>query len=295
VSPSRYIASSNAFPGQGIKGLEEIGIRENLPIEFSSGVQYEEDLERKFMEAKCEKYIHNYFPIPKESFVLNLASLNDDIWRRSVDHGIRAITLAGKSQVPFYSIHAGFCLDPNPNELGEKITGPKESMPRAHHWEAFLKAINILLIEAEKRNVDLLVENNVIIEKNLVNNRQSPLLVSDPQEAEKILATIKSKRFGFLLDTAHLKVSAQTMKYDPEAFIGIIQKRTKGIHHSDNNGWVDNNQPLEDDYWFLAHMSKFKDLYHVIEVNNISPADMKTQMALLKNASNKNQEDKTLA
>jgi len=73
-----------------------------------------------------------------------------------------------------------------------------------------------------------------------------------------------------LLDTAHLKISAKTLEFPPEQFIKDLHPFIKALHHSDNDGCRDSNQPLQDDYWFLPWMREFKTPYHVIEVNNLS-------------------------
>ena len=68
------------------------------------------------MELK-QKYdlvylVHNYFPPPKEEFVLNLGSTNNEIIRKSISLCKKAIDDAVVLGAPCYSIHAGFYFDP---------------------------------------------------------------------------------------------------------------------------------------------------------------------------------------
>ena len=53
-------------------------------IELSAG-KYSADIQAELMPftKKCNFTVHNYFPVPKEPFVLNLASMNEEIFLKS--------------------------------------------------------------------------------------------------------------------------------------------------------------------------------------------------------------------
>ena len=59
-------------------------------IELSGGTEYYDgfidDLIALKKEYSLNYMCHNYFPPPKEPFILNLASLDDDIYARSLNH-----------------------------------------------------------------------------------------------------------------------------------------------------------------------------------------------------------------
>ncbi|KKK58959.1 hypothetical protein LCGC14_3039190, partial [marine sediment metagenome] len=59
-------------------------------IELSGGTKYYEGYEQDLVELKNKydlKYLlHSYFPPPKEDFILNLASLDDEIYQKSLKH-----------------------------------------------------------------------------------------------------------------------------------------------------------------------------------------------------------------
>ncbi len=57
--------------------------------------------------------IHNYFPPPKQQFVLNLSSPDEDTRQKSVAHVIQSIELAKTLNAKIYSVHAGFVNDPD--------------------------------------------------------------------------------------------------------------------------------------------------------------------------------------
>src|SRR5690606_29507232 len=152
---------------------------------------------------------HNYFPAPEIPFVLNLASENDNIRRKSVDHCKNGLRLAKQSNSPFFAAHAGFCLDPDPRDLATELS-PRDSFDREKHYRYFLQSVDEILAEADTLEVDFLIENNVIATFNLTKTGANPLLLCEHAEIQWLFSSIPNKRLGLLLDTAHLKVSCNT-------------------------------------------------------------------------------------
>ena len=78
-----------------------------------------------------------------------------------------------------------------------------------------------------------------------------------------------------------MKVSSSTLKLDKVKEVEKILDKIKVIHHSDNDGKVDSNEPIDNEYWFL----KFKKYYslwdHVIEVKNIDSDTINNQIEIL--------------
>ena len=60
----------------------------------------------------------------------------------------------------------------------------------------------------------------------------------------------------------------------------------KAIHHSDNEGVLDNNRPIKEDYWFKRFMPYFRNLPHVLEVKKQSIKEINQQVSLLRTMSN---------
>ena len=92
----------------------------------------------------------------------------------------KSINLSKKLKSKYYSIHAGFAFDPKDDELGKKIIYNK-IYNREKSFRLFLKRVNSLAKYAKKRGVKLLVENNVVTKKNLINKKNNPLLLCDPK------------------------------------------------------------------------------------------------------------------
>lgn len=273
--------STIAFAHLPIQEIIKLCAEHQILVEFSSGLPYNEQLEQYFIEYPYAKLSHNYFPAPKVPFVLNLASSNQDIRKRSIDHCINGLRLTKLANAPFYAAHAGFCIDPDPAKLGKKLNTSSLPINKHQHWELFIQSVQIILQEAQLLEVDFYIENNVIAAFNIDELGQNPLLCCDEKELTQLVKEINHDRFGILLDTAHLKVSAQTLNFDLTAAMQSLIPSIKAIHHSDNNGKVDSNDILPIYYWFLPYMFFFKNIIHVLEVKKLSLSELRKQHQLL--------------
>ena len=95
-------------------------------IELSGGTNYYDEYVDDLLQLKKEYnlnyLIHNYFPPPKKHIVINFASLNDDVYEKSIKHAYRTIELAKILSVRKIGFHAGFLIDPSSSELGKPIS-----------------------------------------------------------------------------------------------------------------------------------------------------------------------------
>lgn len=271
--------SSLAFPGMKAEEMISIARENDLALEFSSGLSYREDMESVYIHADVKRLPHNYFPAPEIPFVLNLASSNDGIRRKSIEHCKMGLRLAKYSDAPFFAAHAGFCIDPDPQELGRKLD-ITYGYDKDLHRSFFLESIAEVLRVADDLQVNFLIENNVIAGFNY-RDGENPLLCCESSEISWLFENIKHERLGLLLDTAHLKVSCNTLGKKLIEELDLISRYIKGIHHSDNNGDSDDNLSLTREYWFLNYVREFSGIPQVLEVKNLSAMEIKEQFKLL--------------
>lgn len=267
--------------GKSLEELVEISLKNKYPLEFSSALPYSEALIPTFLAYPYPKLVHNYFPAPQIPFVLNLASSNTEIRRTSINHCLQGIELTKKANATFFAAHAGFCVDPKPEELGKKFKQLDKKLEKDTNWELFLASINEILRFAEKEEIDFLIENNVVAQMNITNYGENPLFCGDGKEMLKLIKTINHPRLGILLDTAHLKVSGKTLGFDIIEHTKLIAPFVKAIHHSDNEGILDNNQKLPSDYWFLKFHNYFTNIPHVLEVKRLTHEEIVNQLNIL--------------
>ena len=258
-----------------IKLLSKNNIR---AFELSGGI-YTENLELKLKKLSSEyKFIvHNYFPPPQNPFVLNLASLNENIYQRSLNHIKKSIELASFIKSPFYSFHAGFLIDPKVKELGKTIKS-NYLYDRDKCLERFIYSLKLLSNYASKYKIKLLVENNVITESNLRKFGSNPLLMTDIKSTKELVESFDENLY-FLVDVAHLKVSANTLNFDACSYLEIFKNKIGGYHLSDNNGLSDSNKEVSKNSWFWPHLRR--DLnYYTLEVYNPDPDILFSQLKL---------------
>ena len=170
-------------PIKSIKYLNSIGIKN---IELSAGKKIK-NLEKKIISLSKENnfVVHNFFPPNNPDLVLNLASTNKDIIRKSMSHYKKVIELTKKINAKFFSLHAGFTIDPNYKELGKLLYEHKRTNRKVHiaNYITNLKKIAKL---SKKFNLNILIENNVISKKNYDNYGFNPFLMCDVKEIKKI-------------------------------------------------------------------------------------------------------------
>jgi hypothetical protein len=72
-----------------------------------------------------------------------------------------------------------------------------------------------------------------------------------------------------------MKVSAKTLSFDLAPATEQLLPHIRCVHHSDNDGVVDDNRPIHDDYWFLPFMQRTGHAVHVLEVRKSGAQELK--------------------
>ena len=222
-------------------------------IELSGGV-YADNPQEAVLNLKskgCAILIHNYYPIPSEAFVLNLASTDEAILTKSIEMARAAITLSSQVDAKYYGVHAGFLFDPKPEDLGRKIVA-NHFTNRIEAFDIFLDSMNNLSVYAGNLGIKLLVENNVLSSENMEAHVGNKLLLADPNEIGYFLNNCKN--VGLLLDLGHLSVSARSLGFDKVQALQKLNPYVVGYHASDNNTLSDQHLELSVKSWFLGRL-----------------------------------------
>lgn len=250
-----YISSSCVRAttiGEAVQRIADLGY---TAIELSGGTQPYTDLEHDLIRLQKEyalNYLcHNYFPPPPNPFVVNLASLDDEISGLSVQHLLRGIALSKRLGAKKFGFHAGFLMDIPLNELGKSIAR-KELFNRESALTKFVD--NLTALRSAAGNVELYIENNVVSETNLANyGGTNPLFVTDSEGYNELIARMD---IPVLLDVAHLKVSCESLHLDFESQLAYLLSRTDYVHVSDNDGRTDSNSSFENGSALWTSMKK---------------------------------------
>jgi len=241
-------------------------------VELSGNLAFDEKTAEKLFKKKEFSFlVHNYFSALKQPLVLNLASSDQQIREKSIQHCQKAIKLSSDLKAPFYSVHAGFLMDVRPEDLGKK----QSHLPfidREKGFQLFKESIKELLDFMTKEKIDdlkLLIENNVNSQENLVNGENKLYLLADLIETRRFFDEINNSRLGLLVDLGHLNVSGKQLGFDKHEFIETLKDKIKAFHLSENNGAEDQALAFSKTAWFipLLKQPEFKEMVKIIEIN----------------------------
>ena len=247
-------------------------------VELSGGIYLENQIDKIKQLKNIEFNLHNYFPPPKEPFVINLATKNEKILKKSEDHIIRSIDHASYLGLKSYSFHAGFVVDIDPKEIG-KTTKSDNFIDRKEALATFIKRLEKISNYANKRQIELLIENNVMKKSSFDYLKKNTTVMADPEEIDNVMSNTPSN-INLLLDVAHLKVSSNILKFDLNEALIKINKWVNAYHFSDNDGQNDSNDLIHDNSWFLKEIKKDA-MFYTVEVYNKDIDKLKKQISLI--------------
>ncbi len=220
--------------------LVELGFKN---IELTGGTQYYETYEKDLIELKDKHglnfLIHNYFPPPEIPFILNLASLDKNIYEKSLNHLRKALYLTRSFGGDKFGFHAGFFVDRPVGEIGKKF-GRSHLYDREKAMKNFIAGFHLL--KKEFKDIDLYVENNCYSASNYqVYGSNFPFMLLSFQDYKELKNEID---FNLLLDIGHLMVSAGTFRSDFKKEFQDMFEISDYIHISNNDSRHDQNLGL---------------------------------------------------
>ncbi len=223
--------------------LAESGIRN---IELSGGTEYYPDLEKDLMQLKKRYSLnlacHAYFPPSQESIVVNLASCDDDIYRKTIQHYENCIGLMEKLECEVLSVHAGFFIRIGVGEIGKKLRSTVV-YDRGKAYDRFYSGYEYIKDLCLKKGIILYLENNVLSNENYQEfQKQNYLMMTDYKSIMEMKERID---FNLLLDLGHLYVSANTLQLDYQKECTNLKGYAKWLHISENDGKEDQHFPIK--------------------------------------------------
>jgi len=235
--------SKQKLIGPAVKELVGQGFKN---IELTGGTTYYDAYESDLLELKKQYdlnfLVHNYFPPPKDPFILNLASLDRDIYDKSLDHLKKALRLTRLFGGKQFGFHAGFFVDRPVDEIGRKF-GKSDLYDKEKALKNFIDGFQIL--KDEFKDIDLYIENNCYSESNYkVYGGKIPFMLLCVNDVIELREKID---FSLLLDTGHLMVSANTFHFDFKKEFQKMFEVSNYIHISNNDQKHDQNIGLTDE------------------------------------------------
>ncbi|KYG78185.1 hypothetical protein AWW68_05305 [Roseivirga spongicola] len=222
--------------------LKRLGFRS---VELTGGLQFSgsniSEIKNIVEQSDVSLQLHNYSPPVEKDFVLNMASLNEKTFQRSLSHVQSSLKLSEELNLGKYAVHAGFYIPIEADELGKVIT-KRVLYDRKESFERFVSTVTNLY---SKGIGDLYIENNVVSKANFDEYGENPFMLTCADEYFELKERIPQLKI--LLDFAHLKVSCQSLGYSFEDEASRLVKETDYVHVSDNDGLSDSNQGVSQD------------------------------------------------
>lgn len=243
--------------------LKRLGFRS---VELTGGLQFSDsnigDIQHLSELGDSSLQLHNYSPPVEQDFVLNLASLDEHTFQRSVSHVESSLRLSEELKLGKYAVHAGFYIPIEADELGKIIT-KRLLYDRKESFERFVSIVAHLYSKAIG---DLYIENNVVSKANFDEYGENPFMLTCADEYFELKERIPQLKI--LLDFAHLKVSCQSLGYSFEEEASRLVKETDYVHVSDNDGLSDSNQGVNQDseMYEILKMSRLRGKTVTLEV-----------------------------
>ena len=252
-------------------------------IELSGGIYDPKTFDRILdLQSKGANFLtHNYFPVPKESFVLNLASQNSEILNKSIDFLTKSIIFSKNIGSKIFAVHAGFLVDPSPNEIGKSFN--KQGVTKKSlALEIFLESITKLYEISEQYEIQLYVENNVISKSNFEIFGEDIFLMTTFNDFHFFINEFKN-RVRLLLDIGHLKVSCETHGLDKLDQLDQSNKIASGYHLHDNFGFNDDHLIFDiETSWFAKNLKRNMD-FVTLEVHEYDNSRLRELVSKLSN------------
>jgi sugar phosphate isomerase/epimerase len=278
VDPATVFVSTTFVPGdmpigRAIEACVDHGLRS---LELGSTHPFEPAPLDVVRQYPLRYLVHNYFPPPEAPLVVNLASLDDDIYRRSRAHVERSLEFCAGAGALLYTVHPGFLSDPSGPGGGNgsydflfSDAGPA----RDRYERAYARMSEALAWTVERASA---IGVRVAIETEGSVTRPDHLLLQRPAEYQRLFTRFSPGDLGINLNLGHLNLASAAFGFAREAFVDTVADYVVALEMSHNDGATDDHRLLRADGWYWAVIAdrRFADAYKVLEVRDARAADV---------------------
>ena len=257
--------------------------KENISnVELGSNHIYEENFKKIIQKYNFRFLVHNYFPIPKKSFVVNIASPNKQIRTLSIQHIKKAINFCKTTNAKLYTMHPGFLTDPinaSRTKTNYDFIWDNNNLNENYNlaFNNMLSSLKKIVHFAKTKKVRVAIETEGSFKK------KNLLLMQKPNEYKKLFKYFKPNDLGINLNIGHLNLASRAFKFSKFEFVKKLKQYILAIELSHNNGIEDQHLPLKTDewYWKIINDPDFSKVYKILEFRNTSIKNIKNVLNLL--------------
>lgn len=233
---------------QAIGMLKSIGV---CNIELGSIHCYEEGL-ISFLKQQGSNYLmHNFFPPPQERFILNIASVDEGVRRKSLDFIRNSVDVAEEIGCRIYTIHPGFISDPEAESASldnydfQFASSTLSKELRQKSWDNFFASLIDISFYVKGKKITVALETQGSVSK------KDFMLFSTLKDFFSFLNDSRADNIGVNLNLAHLNLSSKAWGYDMFRAIDMLKPRIKAVEVSHSDSSRDSHQALAKDGWYI--------------------------------------------
>lgn len=254
-----YVSTINFGFGPLPEVLQAISGPAYSTVEISSGhpaadgsveatIKYQDDHNASIL-------LHNFAPPEPGDLLINLAEA-DPAKRQEVIEFIKSrIDLTKRLGSDYYSFHGGYRVS---YRFGVRDYSESERMSHDNAIGIFMTALEEVVDYATEQQIHIGVENHVVAPASNAQN----LIMFGQLDFEDMFKRINSEYLHLHLDVGHIKVTSQSLGYDPKTFITAFNDKIMTAHLHDNPGDDDEHQPFLAKAWFLDQLKELPDLQY---------------------------------
>lgn len=221
---------------------------------------------------------HNFFPAHiDQNFVINIADINEDSRKRSVDHAIFCLRQAADIGAKVYTIHPGFVSRalPRSGGLNYDFQFDENYADRNLCLSIMRESLETLMQESLRVGVKLAVETEGSI------TSPGRCLMETPEEFEWIKTELGTElKINF--NVCHSLFAARVYNFSLDNFAQSISDRIELIELSHNDGSGDQHKPFTASSEILNYCVDFPTIPHILEFRDCSLKDVLTSRDLLR-------------
>mgnify|MGYP006092970239 CR=1 FL=1 len=281
---------STTFVSDGLplsKALEICSKNNIVSLEIGSNHIYEPDI-TYINSFNFNFLVHNYFPVPKIGLVVNIASLDEEIRKRSISHIKKAIDFSESLGSELYTFHPGFILDPLSSNISDKNYDFEWEQNNNLHFHKDLAKQHMYssLDEIIKYSSNFSVKIAIETEGSL--SKKDYLLMQTPVDYEEFVSKYQPSDIGINLNIGHLALASRAFNFSKRNFLDIIEKYIVAMELSHNNFLEDEHLPLVFDgwYWPLIFDFRFNTAIKILEYRNTDITDVLSSIDLFRKIEN---------
>jgi sugar phosphate isomerase/epimerase len=216
--------------------------------------------------------LHNFAPPEPGDLLINLAEADSTKRQEVIDFIKSRIDLTKTLGSDYYSFHGGYRVS---YRFGVRDYSESERMTHDKAMGIFMTALEEVVEYANAQQVHIGVENHVVAPASNAQN----LITYGQADFEEIFNQISSDYLHLHLDVGHIKVTSQSLGYEPTEFISAFNEKIMTAHLHDNSGENDEHEPFLAKAWFLDQLNGLPNLkYACLETKTSGDSKRISQM-----------------